>query len=132
MNAMTTYSPASRLLNAMLASPLFDAPAYAPELLVDVVENDTSYTLRANVPGASKEDVSVSIDGNVVRIEVEFKEDIESGALWRERRVGKTSRALKLAHPIDADAATAKQENGVLTLTLPKKAEAQVKRITIQ
>jgi HSP20 family protein len=132
MHALTAYSPATRLFNAMLAAPGFQSNAGTPELAVDVIENDTAYTLRANVPGASKDDVSISIDGNVVKLEVEFKEEIEVGAVWRERRVGKVSRALKFAHPLDTEGAIAKQEHGVLTLTLPKKAEAQVKRVTIQ
>jgi HSP20 family protein len=132
MHALTSYSPAARLFNAMLATPQYSGGAYAPELSIDVAESDTAYTMRANVPGASKEDVSISIDGNVVRLEVEFKEDIEIGAVWRERRAGKVSRALKFAHPLDAENASAKQEHGVLVLTLPKKAEAQVKRVTIQ
>jgi HSP20 family protein len=132
MHTLTHYSPAARLFNAMLAAPHMTPSHGAPELSVDVAENDTAYTLRANVPGASKDDVSISIDGNVVKLEVEFKEDIEAGAVWRERRVGKVSRALKFAHPLDIEGAIAKQEQGVLTLTLPKKAEAQVKRVTIQ
>jgi HSP20 family protein len=134
MHALTSYSPAARLFNAMLAAPQYSdsQSACAPYLSVDIAESDTAYTLRANVPGALKDDVSISIDGNVVKLEVEFKEDIEAGAVWRERRAGKASRALKFAHPLDAEGATAKQEHGVLTLTLPKKAEAQVKRVTIQ
>jgi HSP20 family protein len=134
MYALHHTHPATRLFNAMLATPSSSAATYGPTLSVDVVETDTGYTLRANVPGALKEDVSISIDGNVVKLDVEFKEDAnaEASAVWRERRSGKVSRALKFAHPIDSEGASAKQEHGVLTLTLPKKVEAQVRRVTIQ
>jgi HSP20 family protein len=130
MHAHVAYSPAARLFNAMLADHA--GASYEPTLSVDVVESDTAYTLRANVPGASKDDVTVSIDGKAVKIEVEFKEEVEVGTVWRERRTGKVARALKFALPLDAEGASAKQEHGVLTLTLPKQAHAQVKRVTIQ
>jgi HSP20 family protein len=130
MFASTHTSPAARAFNAYLAGTT--APECAPQLSIDVTETDTAYTLRANVPGVAKEDVSVSIDGNVVKLEVEFKAEGEEGKIWNERASGKASRALKFKLPIDSDGAQAKQEQGVLTLTLPKKLEAQAKRITIQ
>ncbi len=127
MHSMIAYSPATRFFNHALRQHL-DSPGLA----VDVAETDTGYILRADVPGVSKEDINVSIDGNVIRLEVEFKEDVTAGAVWRERRVGKTARALKFAQPLDSEGASAKHEHGVLTLTVPKKAEAQLKRVTIQ
>jgi HSP20 family protein len=130
MFATTHYSPAARALNAYLAGQA--APETAPEISIDVTETDTAYTLRANVPGAAKEDVSISIDGNVVKLEVDFKPAGDESKIWNERLSGKATRALKFKLPIDSEGAQAKQEHGVLTLTLPKKLEAQAKRITIQ
>jgi HSP20 family protein len=130
MFATTHYSPAARALNAYFAGQT--ARETAPEISIDVTETDSAYTLHANVPGAAKEDVTISIDGNVVKIEVEFKAEGGESKIWHERASGKASRALKFKLPIDSDGAQAKQEHGVLTLTLPKKLEAQAKRITIQ
>ncbi len=133
MHSHFSYTPASRLLHSVFAQ---NANAVtSAELNIDVVESDAAFTLRADIPGASKEDVSVSIDGNTVKLEVVFKEDPAADAalpVWRERRTGKVSRALKFGQPIDGDGASAKQEHGVLTLTLPKKGSAQIKRVTIQ
>jgi HSP20 family molecular chaperone IbpA len=70
-----------------------------------------------------------------VKLEVVFNADQAVDAaqpVWRERRIGKVSRALKFGQPIDGDGAIAKQEHGVLTLTLPKKGSVQIKRVTIQ
>ncbi len=125
--------PASRLFNAMLATQ--NAAHTAPDVSIDVTETDAAYTLKANIPGAAKEDVAISIDRNIVKLDVEFKHDASEGAdtaVWRERQSGKASRLLKFAQMLDADGAIAKQENGVLTLTLPKKQDTQTKRVTIQ
>jgi HSP20 family protein len=133
MHSHFSYSPASRLLHSVFAQSA--NAGTSADLNIDVVESDAAFTLRADIPGASKDDVSVSIDGNTVKLEVVFKDDpaVDAGQpVWRERRVGKVSRALKFGQPIDGDGAIAKQEHGVLTLTLPKKGNAQVKRVTIQ
>jgi HSP20 family protein len=130
MFATTQYSPAARALNVYLAGAA--SQEAAPQVSIDVTETDTAYTLLANVPGAAKEDVSISIDGNVVKIEVEFKAEADESKIWNERLSGKATRSLKFKLPIDSEGAQAKQEHGVLTLTLPKKLEAQAKRITIQ
>jgi HSP20 family protein len=133
MHSLVHFSPAARAFNTNLARSFFtDSAETAPQVLVDVTESDTAYTLRANVPGVAKEDVTVSIDGNVVKLEVDFKAEEGEDKIWHERASGKATRALKFKLPIDSDGATAKQEHGVLTLTLPKKLEAQAKRVTIQ
>ncbi len=126
----STHTPAARALNAYFSGAT--AHEAAPQVSIDVIESDTAYTLHANVPGVAKEDVSISIDGNVVKLEVEFKGETDASKIWNERASGKATRALKFKLPIDGDSAQAKQEHGVLTLTLPKKLEAQAKRITIQ
>jgi HSP20 family protein len=133
MNHALHFSPAARVFNAALANALWsDRAETAPQVLIDVTESDTAYTLRANVPGVAKDDVAVSIDGNVVKLEVQFKAHADETAIVSERSTGTATRALKFKSPIDSDGATATQIDGVLTLTLPKKLEAQAKRVTIQ
>lgn len=100
-----------------------------PRINVDVVESDKAYAVKAEVPGARKEDVKVSIEGNVVSIRVEkTQEDVEKDGetiLRRERYHGVQTRRFSLAHDIDVAAATARCNNGVLELDLPKKASGQ-------
>jgi HSP20 family protein len=87
------------------------------------------------MPGIRKEDIHVSIDGPVVSITAERKQekDVKEGerVLRIERYFGKISRSFQLGQDIDDNAASAKFTDGVLELTLPKKAATQSKRLTI-
>jgi len=108
----------------------------AAQFRVDVSENDSAYTLRAEIPGVKKNEINVSIDGDTVAISAEVKndKDVKNGerVLRTERYYGKVYRAFTLGQPVDEASAAAKYAEGVLELTLPKKAAVQAKRITIQ
>lgn len=103
---------------------------------VDVAENDKAYVLRAELPGVKKEDIHVTIDGDTVAVSAEAKaeKEVKNGerVLRSERYAGKLYRAFTLGQAMDEASATAKYADGVLELTLPKKAAVQAKRITIQ
>ena len=95
------------------------------QIKVDVSENDKNYVVNAEIPGAKKDDVKVTIDGNRVSIRAETKRDTEEKegetVVRRERYYGVQSRSFMLDHDIDDSNATAKYQDGVLELTLPKK-----------
>ncbi|HUH87012.1 MAG TPA: Hsp20/alpha crystallin family protein [Pusillimonas sp.] len=97
----------------------------APRITMDVTENDDAYVVKAEVAGVKKEDINVTIDGNMVSIKVETKRDSEQKegetVVRTERYYGVQSRSFSLAHDIDDDKAVANYQNGVLELTLPKK-----------
>ena len=107
-----------------------------PEVRVDVKESDKAYQVHAELPGVSKEDIHVDIDGAVVSISAERKQEKEvkegDRVLRTERYFGKVSRSFQLAQEIDESQAVAKYTDGVLELTLPKKAAVVAKRVTIQ
>ena len=114
----------------------FQLPA-AEDMRVDVTEAGDSYKVSADLPGVNKEDINVSIDGNLVTIEAEMKRSKEttdkSGKVLRsERYSGLMSRAFTLTQDVDDTKATARYEDGVLTLELPKKESAPTKRLAIQ
>lgn len=98
----------------------------APRLNIDVTENEQAYVVKADVPGAKKEDVKVTIDGNTVSIRVETRRETEQKdgdtVLHSERYYGVQSRSFVLAQDIDDTKAEARYTDGVLALTLPKKA----------
>ncbi len=100
-----------------------------PRLNIDVTETEQAYAVKAEVPGARKEDIRVSIEGNVVSIRVEKARENEERegetVLRRERYHGVQMRRFSLGHDIDAAAATARCADGVLELSLPKKANGQ-------
>jgi HSP20 family protein len=114
----------------------YEGPSGAAQFRVDVTENDSAYTLRAEIPGVKKSDINVSIDGDTVAISAEVKNerDAKEGerVLRTERYFGKVYRAFTLGQAVDEGTASAKYADGILELTLPKKAAVQAKRITIQ
>ncbi len=96
----------------------------ASQIKVDVKELDGLYTVNAEVPGVGKEDIHVSLDGSVVTLRAEVKQEDSSKdekLLRSERYFGSVSRSFQLPQDIDPNQAKAKYDNGVLTLTLPKK-----------
>jgi HSP20 family protein len=110
--------------------------ALPANIKIDLIEDAEGYTLHAELPGVTKQDIHVDIDGPVVSLKAEVKQvDRQTEAervLRAERYVGAVSRSLQLPVDIDRDAAQARYDNGVLTLTLPKKRpDTSSKRITI-
>lgn len=107
----------------------------APQMRVDVKEDNDAYQVHAELPGISKEDIHVHIDGPVVSISAERKQEKEvkegERVLRTERYFGKVSRSFQLGQEIDEAKSSAKFKDGVLELSLPKKAHEQVKRLTI-
>lgn len=108
----------------------------AVPMRVDVVEGERAYTVTADLPGVPKESIHVDIDGNRVTIRAEIKRqgDQKDGqrVLRSERYYGAFARSFALTDEIDDEQASAKFENGVLELTLPKKAVVGAKRLSIQ
>ena len=109
----------------------------AAQIRIDVKESDSAYTVLAEVPGVPKEDISVSIDGSVVTLRAEIKQQDSQGGegekpLRTERYYGAVSRSFQLPQDIDQAAAKAKCENGVLQLTLPKKQAGGAQKLVIE
>ena len=109
------------------------APA---QFRVEVSENEQAYVIHAEIPGVRKEDINISIDGEQVAISAEVKNEKEAKegerVLRSERYYGKVQRAFALGQPVDENGAAAKYADGILELTLPKKAAVSAKRISIQ
>jgi HSP20 family protein len=103
---------------------------------IDISENEKAYTVKAEMPGAKKEDMKVSVDGQRIAIEAEVKREEEKregeNVVMAERSVRKYMRSFLLPSEVDDGAADARLEDGILTLTLPKKQAAAAKRLTIQ
>jgi len=114
-----------------------DALPTPAQIKVDVKENGDAYTVQAEIPGVPKEDIQVAVEGNVVSLRAEIKQQDSTSqdekTLRSERYYGAVSRSFQLASDIDQTQAKAKYDNGVLTLTLPKKqAMSGAQRLTIE
>jgi len=112
---------------------------------LDVAETDTSYIVSLDVPGVTREQLKVTIEGRRLRVETPVAETAAPAAdadakaaespgervLYRERGVARYERTIVLPAEVDQAASQAKVENGVLTLTLAKKVPTGALRISI-
>ena len=116
--------------------PLHGDPLPTPaQIKVDVKDGDQAYTVHAEVPGVSKDDIHISLDGAVVTLRAEVKQEDSQNkddkVLRSERYYGSVSRSFQLPQDIDSTHAKAKYENGILTLTLPKRLVNTAQRLRI-
>ena len=143
MANVTRFDPFSEMVDDIFKGFLVRPVAYegrsameAPRLKVDVTEKGSAYQVSADLPGVRKEDIHVSIDGAQVTLSAEVKREKEVAEgerlLHSERSYGKVTRSFSLPLELDEAKAEAKFRDGVLELTLPKKAAAARKAITIQ
>jgi len=116
--------------------PMLDETAVEPRIKLDVSEADAAYSVKAEIPGVKKEDIHVAIEGNQVSIEAEVKKETEEKkgekVVRSERYYGRQYRSFTLGSEIDSAKAAAKYADGVLELTLPKKANGSKKEVKVQ
>ena len=116
--------------------PLHGDPLPSPaQIKIDVKESERAYTVQAELPGVPKDDIQVSLDGNVVTLRAEVKQQDaqtkDDKVLRSERYFGSVSRSFQLPQDIDQNESRAKYDNGVLTLTLPTKVGGKTQRLSI-
>ncbi|MBZ0094348.1 MAG: Hsp20/alpha crystallin family protein [Sulfuricella sp.] len=128
--------PFDDLFRGFLRPVRFEGQPQPMQIKMDVKEDDKNYNVHAEIPGVKKEDIHVTIEGNQVSISAEIKkekEEKEGGKVLRsERYYGKVYRSFTLGQDVDDTKATAKYNEGVLNLTLPKKATSSAKKLAIQ
>lgn len=100
---------------------------------VDIYEKDEKIFFEAEVPGFKKDDLHVDVKGKIVTISGESKSEREENAnsYRKERRYGRFERSFQLGFEADGDAVEAKHENGILTVSITKPKEQQIKQIEI-
>jgi HSP20 family protein len=104
---------------------------------VDVTDAEKEMVVTAELPGLDEKDFEVTLAGDVLTIKGEKKEETENrngGAYYVERRFGSFSRSVRLPFTVEDDQIDAKYDRGVLTIRVPKPAEAQrqVRRIEVK
>ena len=143
MASVTRFDPFNELVDDLFKGFFVRPVAYEgragealPRLKVDVAELNGAYTVTADLPGVKKDDIHVTIDGAEVTLTAEVKREKEvtqdERVLHTERTFGKVTRSFTLPQDVDEAKAEAKFRDGVLELTLPKKAAAARKQVTIQ
>ena len=99
---------------------------------VNIFEAKDAYTLEAEMPGVSKDGLEITLEGTEITITGRRTKEAAVGQpLFRERSVADYRRAFELDPAIDAGRISARMEQGVLTLTLPKSERVKPKRIAV-
>jgi HSP20 family protein len=108
-----------------------EAPALMPP--VDVIEDADSLTLYADLPGVTKDTLSLHVDSGTLSIEAELGLSLPEGlqSNHTEVSVGRFRRSFTLSKELDAEKVSAELSNGVLKLRIPKAEHAKPRRITV-
>jgi HSP20 family protein len=127
--------PVNRLFNNLFDTPtVASAPARRFAPATDLIESDTHYILRADLPGLSEDDVNIEFEGNVLSVSGERKSEHEhrgQGYYRVERSYGSFRRSLRLPDGVDGEAIKATFDKGVLEITVPKPEQAKPHKVQI-
>jgi HSP20 family protein len=106
--------------------------SFAPA--VDVYEDEHNVTLKVEVPGIDEKDIDIRLENNTLAVHGERKiekEEKEENYRRVERQYGSFTRTFTLPTTVDSENVSANYDKGVLSITLPKKAEAKPKQIKV-
>lgn len=140
-NIRRMHTDMDRLIESFFETPKVRHTANW-NLALDVVETGEGYMISAAVPGIKSEDIDITVEDGVLSISGETKNSFESSSddaedtpspkfHLRERFYGRFNRKLRLPKDVDADAISASQEDGILTITLGKSEASQPKKIAV-
>ncbi|MDH3638497.1 MAG: Hsp20/alpha crystallin family protein [Gammaproteobacteria bacterium] len=102
----------------------------------DIVEKESEYIVKVDLPGVRKEDVEVSINNGVLTISGETKyekeeKDKEARVIRSERHLGRYVRSMQLGNAVDESKVQARYEDGVLEVVLPKTQKVKPKKVAV-
>lgn len=125
-----------RLFGGALWPELPRAKAFEPlwEPALDFSEGEKAYVVRLEIPGVTRDDLDVTIDGTLLTLsgKREVREEKKGeDFLWQERQMGRFMRTLRLPAPVRESEVMATYENGILTVTLPKMPLPSKNKVTI-
>jgi HSP20 family protein len=138
MSNITRFDPffnVDDLYRGLRLAPMRSVEDTAPKMKIEVEEDDKAYTIHAETPGAKKDDIKVTIDGNQVAISAEIKHESEEKEKGRvvhsERYYGNVYRSFTLDSAVDEAKGSANYKDGLLELVLPKKNGGGPTRLTV-
>lgn len=100
---------------------------------VDIYEDSGGITLKADLPGVSRDRLSIQVDGNTLSVEGQLSIPMPEGleALYADVRATRYQRSFTLSNELDTEKVSAGMKDGVLTLYVPKRAELQPRKIEV-
>jgi HSP20 family protein len=126
-------APLARLFEDVVGDLSWGAQTWVPAL--DLVETPDAYLVRVDVPGVDPSDVEIAFEEGrlAIRGEKKTEDQVEGRGYHRvERRTGRFERVLHVGDGVDTDKLSAESRNGVLTITLPKRAEKKPRTIQVK
>lgn len=140
LRRLARYEPFSAdvddLFKGFFLTPMSVNSMTTGQFPVDVTEDENDYKVRAEIPGFKKDEIQVSVNGDQISITAETKKEKEEKkagqVVLKECYYGKQYRAFTLPKTVDESKTSAKYEDGVLTLVLPKKSNGSSQKVTIQ
>jgi HSP20 family protein len=132
--ATTLQDQINRLFNEGFerASEESNLTAWAPA--VDIYETEHELVVKADLPDVDSKDLDIRVENNILTIrgERQFEKNVNQDNYLRvERAYGAFSRSFSLANTVNSEAIKADYQNGVLTLSIPKREEAKPKQIKV-
>jgi len=137
LSRLDPFSDIDNLFRGFALRPIFQGTGATaqPQIKLEVSEDEKAYTVKAEIPGVSKEDIHLSVDGNLVSISAEVKKESEKKdgekIVHSERYYGKVARSFTLDTDVELGEAKAKYTDGVLEAILPKKPGSAPKQIAV-
>lgn len=102
---------------------------------LDIKEADNEYTITVDAPGYTKEEINIEVKDDILTISSEHKDEKEEnkeGYIYKERSERSFSRSIRIPKNVNAEEVNATLDNGLLTLTIPKKEPVEPRKIKIQ
>jgi HSP20 family protein len=124
-----------QIINAFFGAPVASGTAQPPTWIpsADLEETDDAYIIELELPGVRREDITIELRDNELRISGEVKQRERTGTLRRQtRRVGQFEYTVMLPGDIDAENVDAALHDGVLSVRLPKAAASHPRQIDIK
>ncbi len=136
MTTLTRWNPLREFddfFRVGVAQPVArETPNWVPA--VDIVETEDQFVLHLDIPAVPVDKVTVSVEDGVLKVSGEREFTLAEGATpqRRERRFGEFSRSFQLPDTVDEDAIEAAAKDGVLSLTIAKRAQVQPRQIEVK
>ncbi len=133
---MDRFFDTDRFLNDFWPwAPAEGRHGFGKDLKVNIVENEDNYTLTAEVPGMKEKDIDLEVKDGLMTLKGHVEESQEKEEThYRMREFSRRSfeRSFRIGEGVDLDKISAKLENGILTVALPKKEEAKPRTVKVE
>jgi len=108
-----------------------DWPAMKTGLSMDMKETPKAFVATVDIPGLSKDDIHISCEDDILTISADYKREVkkeDERHHWQERHSGHVSRSIRLPEHVEMSGIEANQKDGILTITIPKRAQESKKK----